>query len=134
MVPPTAVWYTRSVDHIALGRIGEGAAVALLVDRGYQILARNFRCPLGELDLVAAHGGTIVFIEVKTRTTADCGDPFDAITPLKQRRLTRLATYYLKGKDSLDRAARFDAVSVTVTPDGRVARVEVLVNAFDAAG
>lgn len=130
--PPAC--YTGSMDHLALGRIGEEAAVALLVGRGYRILARNFRCPLGELDLVAAHGGAIVFVEVKTRTTADCGDPFDAITPLKQRRLTRLATYYLKGKDSLDRAARFDAVSVTVTPDGRVERVEVLVNAFDAAG
>lgn len=134
MVASPPVCYTGPVDRLALGRIGEEAAVTVLRQRGYGILLRNFRCPLGELDLVAKQGDTIVFVEVKTRTTADCGDPFDAITPLKQRRLTRLATYYLKGKDSLDRAARFDAVSVTVTPDGRVARVEVLVNAFDAAG
>lgn len=134
MVAAPPACYTESVDHLALGRIGEEAAVELLVDRGYRILDRNFRCPLGELDLVAAHGGTIVFIEVKTRTTADCGDPFEAITPRKQHRLTRLATYYLKGRDAIHGPARFDAVSVTVSPDGRIQRVEVITNAFDAAG
>lgn len=120
------------MDRIALGRIGEAAAAALLLSRGYRILARNFRCPLGELDLVAVHAGTFVFVEVKTRSTTDCGDPFDAITPRKRRRLTRLATYYLKGRNALHRPARFDAVAVTVTPQGRVERTMLLQDAFDA--
>lgn len=134
MVSAGRICYTGGVDRIALGRIGESAAVALLQRRGYRILARNFRCPLGELDLVAADGGVIVFVEVKTRTTAGRGDPFDAITPRKQRRLTRLATYFLKGRNALHRPARFDAVSVTVTPQGRVERTTLLQDAFDAAG
>lgn len=126
--------YIICVDRRALGRIGEAAAGDLLERRGYRIIARNFRCPLGELDLIAEHGDTIVFVEVKARTTADFGEPFEAITPLKQRRLTRLATYYLKGRNWLRRPARFDAVSVTVAADGSVARIEVLAHAFEACG
>lgn len=121
------------VDRQALGRIGEAAAVDLLRRRGYRILTRNFRCPLGEIDLVAEHRGTTVFVEVKTRTTQKYGDPFDAVTPLKQHRLTRLATYYLKGRNRLDHPARFDAVAATVTLDGQVVRLDLLMNAFDAA-
>ena len=120
------------MDHVQLGRIGEEAAVAHLEARGYRIVARNFRCPLGEIDLIAVEGTVTVFVEVKSRSTADFGKPFDAITLLKQHRLTRLATYYLKGKHLLNRPARFDAVSVAVTPDGRVERVELLVDAFEA--
>lgn len=112
--------------------IGEAAAGDFLERRGYRIIARNFRCPFGELDLIAQQGEAIVFVEVKARTTADFGEPFDAITAQKQRRLTRLATYYLKGRNWLRRPARFDAVSVTVAPDGAVLKIEVLVHAFGA--
>ncbi len=120
------------MDRQTLGRIGEEAAARLLCARGYRILARNVRCPLGELDLVAEHGGAIVFVEVKARTSEDYGRPFDAISPLKQRRLSRLATAYLTGRHLLDRPCRFDAVSVSVTPDGRIERIELLPNAFEA--
>lgn len=120
------------MDRQALGRVGEAAAVELLLRRGYTIVARNFRTSFGEIDLIAEHRGTTVFVEVKTRTTDAYGAPFDAVTPLKQRRLTRLATYYLKGRQRLNAPARFDAVAATVTPDGHVERVDLLVNAFDA--
>lgn len=120
------------MDRRQLGRIGEQAALDHLEAGGYRILARNFRCPLGEIDLIAAQGGVTVFIEVKTRSTREYGPPFEAITRLKQRRLTRLATYYLKGTGRLNRPARFDAVSVAVRPDGHVETVEVLVDAFEA--
>lgn len=120
------------MDRLQLGRIGEAAAVAHLEARGYRILERNFRCPLGEIDLIAAQGAVTVFVEVKARTTGEYGPPFAAITPLKQRRLTRLATYYLKGTGRLSRPARFDAVSVAVRPDGCVQAVELLVDAFEA--
>lgn len=113
-----------------LGAIGEAAAVKLLVRSGYKIRHRNFRCPLGELDLVAEHRGVVVFIEVKTRTTAEFGAPFEAVSPLKQRRLVRLATYYLKGRRMLERPCRFDAVSVVVSPSGRLAAVELIKDAF----
>lgn len=123
-----------AVDRQALGRVGEEAAVALLIRRGYRVLARNFRCPLGELDLVAEDRGTTVFVEVKTRTTADYGEPFEAITLLKQRRLARLAAFYLKGRTLLNHPARFDAVSVTVGLDGVVEAVDLIVHAFDVSG
>lgn len=132
MVRRAGAWYIICVDRRSLGRIGEAAAGDFLERRGYRIIARNFRCPFGELDLIAQQGEAIVFVEVKARTTADFGEPFDAITAQKQRRLARLATYYLKGRNWLRRPARFDAVSVTVTPDGAVLKIEVLVHAFGA--
>jgi putative endonuclease len=124
--------YTCVMDRVRLGRIGEDAAAAHLEARGYRIVERNFRCALGEIDLIATQGRVTVFIEVKSRSTADFGRPLEAITRLKQRRLARLAIYYLKGRNLLDGPARFDAVSVALAPDGRVERIELLVDAFGA--
>ncbi len=119
------------MDRHALGAVGEEAALRHLRARGYRIRDRNVRCPMGELDVVAEHGGVLVFVEVKTRSTADFGAPVDAITPAKRRRLWRLATYYLATRRLLDRPCRFDAVSVLVTPQGQVVGVEVLTDAFE---
>lgn len=113
-----------------LGRIGEEAAVRALRRRGYRIRDRNVRCPMGELDLVAEDRGTLVFLEVKTRSTADYGGPFEAIAPFKQRRLQRLALYYLATRRLTDRLCRFDAVSVFVDPSGHVLKVDLLPDAF----
>ena len=115
-----------------LGQIGEEAAVRVLRRRGYRIRDRNVRCPMGELDLVAEHTGEIVFVEVKTRTGTEAGTPFEAISPAKQWRLSRLAIYYLTIKRLLDRPCRFDAVSVLVDPNGRVLDIDVVAGAFEA--
>jgi len=122
------------LTRIELGVIGEEAAVRLLRRRGYRIRERNVRAPMGELDVVAEDRGTLVFVEVKTRSTLEYGDPFESISPHKQRRLQRLALYYLATRRLADRPCRFDAVAVTVAPDGRVQRLELLVNAFEADG
>ena len=124
------VW--RVISRKALGAIGEEAAVRELRRRGYKIRDRNVRCPMGELDLVAEDHGTLVFLEVKTRSTSDYGSPFEAISPFKQHRLQRLAVYYLATRRLMDRPCRFDAVSVSVDPAGRIRGVEVLVDAFEA--
>ena len=124
--------YQCGVDRAALGRVGEDAAVAALAARGYLILRRNVRSRRGEIDLIAAQGSELVFIEVKTRTTGERGRPFEAIHPAKQRRLARLAISFMHGRRLQDRACRFDAVAVYLTPDGRVAQVEIMPNAFDA--
>ena len=126
--------YQCGVDRAALGRVGEDAAVAALAARGYLILRRNVRSRRGEIDLIAAQGSELVFIEVKTRTTDDRGRPFDAIHPAKQRRLVRLARAFLHGRRMEDRGCRFDAVGVYVTRDGRVRRVEIVPHAFEAQG
>lgn len=102
----------------------------LLRRHGYRIRERNVRCPMGELDVVAEHRGVLVFVEVKTRTTAEFGHPLEAITPYKQHRLALLAGYYLASRRLLDRPCRFDAVSVTVTPQGRVRDTDLIMEAF----
>lgn len=115
-----------------LGAIGEEATVRLLRRRRYRIRELNFRCPIGELDLVAEHQGILVFLEVKTRTTSEFGAPFEAISPAKQRRLLLLATYYLTTRRLHGTPCRFDAVSVIVTPEGHVEHIELLADAFQA--
>ena len=124
--------YVCGMNRLALGRVGEDAAAAALTARGYLILRRNVRTRYGEIDLVAAHGSEIVFIEVKTRTAGDRGRPFDAIHPAKQRRLARLALSFMHRRRLQDRACRFDGVAVWVTRDGRVMQVEIMPNAFEA--
>jgi putative endonuclease len=119
------------VDRRTLGRAGEEAAAAALIDRGYVVLRRNVRTRWGEIDLVAAQGGEIVFVEVKTRTTAERGRPLDAIHPGKQRRLARLALAFISARGLHRRPCRFDAVAVTLTTGGRVVDVEIVPNAFE---
>jgi putative endonuclease len=99
-----------------LGLRGEEAAAALLTRAGYRIIARNYRCPLGELDLVAEDRGEIIFVEVKTRRTSHAGRPVEAVNGRKRARLVRLARFYLAVHDLQDRPCRFDVVSVEVRP------------------
>ena len=117
-----------------LGRRGEEAAARFLKRLGYKILARGRRLAPGELDLVALDGRTIVFVEVKTRTSADVGHPAEAVDAVKQRKLTRLAVTFLKRHGLLEFPARFDVVAIT-WPEGRGRPViEHFKNAFDAVG
>ncbi len=91
-------------------------AEAFLRRRGYRILARNYRCPLGELDLVAEERGVLVFVEVKTRRTDRAGTGAEAIAPYKRRRLLRLARYYLAAHGLAEVPCRFDIVTLAVRP------------------
>jgi putative endonuclease len=116
-----------------LGRRGEDAAARYLRKLGYVIVARGHRDNIGELDLIAVDGRTVVFIEVKTRTTHDAGHPAEAVDEAKQRRLTRLALSYMKRHDLLECEVRFDVVAVTWPTRGRPA-IEHFKNAFEAVG
>jgi putative endonuclease len=117
-----------------LGRRGERAAEKFLKRQGYIILARGERDRIGELDLVAVDGRTVVFVEVKTRTSHDAGHPVEAIDQDKQRRLTRVALAYLKRHDLLECSARFDIVAVTWPEGAKHPVVEHFPNAFEPAG
>ena len=116
-----------------LGRRGEDAAARYLRKLGYVIVARAQRDNIGELDLVAVDGRTVVFIEVKTRTTHAAGHPADAVDEAKQRRLTRLALSYLKRHDLLECPSRFDVLAVTWNLRGRPT-IEHFKSAFEATG
>ena len=99
-------------DRRALGAAGESAAAQYLVRRGYRIVEANVRCRIGEIDLVAIDAGVIVFVEVKGNRGSRFGAPEEMVTPAKQRRLTRLAAWYLQRRGWLGRPARFDVVAV----------------------
>ena len=119
---------------LPLGPRGEQAAARYLRRQGYKIVARGERSPLGEIDLVAVDGRTVVFVEVKTRESQDSGHPADAVTPDKQRRLTRLALAYLKRHRLLENPARFDVVAITWPAGARQPTIEHFRAAFDATG
>jgi putative endonuclease len=95
----------------SLGRQGENVAARHLRNQGFRIIARNFTCPLGEIDIIARQGATLVFVEVKTRTD-DEPSPEDQVNYEKRHRLTRLARYYLSRFGSPEPPARFDIVGV----------------------
>src|SRR5690242_10711551 len=93
-------------------RLGEDLATKFLENKGYKILERNFRKGYGEIDIVALDNDTLVFIEVKTRSSNKFGTPFEQITPFKIRALERTAIFYKKLHPTLPEALRIDAVSV----------------------
>jgi putative endonuclease len=116
------------MDRKQLGDAGEQAAVEMLERSGYRVVARNFRCPQGEVDVVAERGDLLCFVEVRTRSTAAWGDPSHTVSWAKQRKVTRAALQYLftHGAAARDRMIRFDVVSVVG------ASVEHIPDAFDA--
>lgn len=103
-----------------LGRAGEQLAVEHLGAAGYTILDRNWRCVLGEIDIVARHGDTIVIVEVKTRSGVGFGHPLDAVTPRKLARLRRLSASWceVQAPDPAPRSLRIDVIGVVVARDG----------------
>jgi putative endonuclease len=96
----------------ALGFFGEDKAAAWYEAHGYRVLARNWRCRDGELDIVARRGSTVVFCEVKTRASAAYGVPAEAVTPAKQRKLRGLAVLWLRASGERAGELRFDVAAV----------------------
>jgi len=116
-----------------LGDRGERLAVRHLKRLGYRILARRSRSRIGEIDIIALDGDSIVFVEVKTRSSQAAGHPTEAITFAKRQQLTRLALTWLKSRSMLERRARFDVIAIT-WGDGAEPVVEHYQNAFEPVG
>jgi putative endonuclease len=114
---------------LSLGKKGEALAIAQLKVLNYKILERNFKCSLGEIDIVARDRSTLVFIEVKTRATKDFGGPAAAVNERKQRQLSKVALAYLKQRKLFDVPARFDVVAIELLQASP--RIEVIRNAFE---
>jgi putative endonuclease len=113
----------------ATGSTGEAATLAAYRRRGYRPIARNWRCGIGELDLVLVRGETLVFCEVKTRRGAAFGGGYEAVTWSKRRKLRQLAEAFLQQTHVRPRATRFDVASVLIRPGG-IPEVEVIEDAF----
>lgn len=127
-------WVARLFPQRTLGERGERAAERYLKQRGFKIIGRRELGLLGELDLVATDGTTIIFVEVKTRTSTSGGEPYEAVNEEKQRRLTRAALGYLKRHGLTQYSARFDVIAVTWTSDASRPDIAHFENAFDAVG
>jgi len=112
-----------------LGQRGEGIAAAYLGEQGYEVLARNWRCPAGELDIVARDGETLAFVEVRTRRGDRYGTPEESITPAKQAKLVELAQTYLQENGLAGENWRIDVVAVEMDRRGRVTRLNLIRNA-----
>ncbi len=105
-----------------LGDKGEQTAAEFLEREGYEILHRNYRFGRGEVDLIARKDGTIVFVEVKTRSSDRYGEPEEAVTPEKIRRIRRIASAYLSQRRIGECDCRFDVVAVVFGVDGPTVR------------
>jgi putative endonuclease len=112
-----------------LGNRGEELALRFLKKQRYHIIDRNYICKMGEMDIIAKDKDTLVFVEVKTRTSTAFGPPQLAVNSSKQRRMSKVALNFLKEKHLEDVKARFDVVAILLGPKGE--EIELIKDAFD---
>jgi putative endonuclease len=113
------------------GEQGETLAAKRLKKAGYKIIETNYRTRLGEIDIIAKDKDTIVFVEVKSRRSVNFGNPKQAVTLRKQKKISMVALYYLKTTGQSNAKARFDVVTVISSQDRP--QVEIIKNAFELA-
>ena len=99
-------------ERIKLGKEGEKLAIKHLKAQGCTILQRNYRQKAGEIDIIAEDADSLVFVEVKTRRSLQFGQPYEAVTHHKQQQLQRVAQDYLSRNGIVNRAVRFDVISI----------------------
>jgi len=116
-------------ERLSLGELGERLALKKIKRLGYKFIAKNYRCPLGEIDLIARDGDCLVFIEIKTRRGRSIGFAKEAINKRKIRQISKVALAYMKENNCFDVKARFDAIAINIKGDRE--EIEVIPNAFD---
>ena len=114
-----------------LGEFGEKVAKLHLEDNGYRVLETNFRCPVGEIDIVARKEDYLVFVEVRTRRGRGFGTPEESITPAKKAKLIELAYFYIQTHQLSSPLWRIDVVAVELDVQGRTTRIEIIANAIE---
>lgn len=117
-------WLRVSQARHRLGALGERLAALHLEAKGYRILARNYRCRLGEIDIVAERDGCLTFVEVRTRRGQALGTPQESVTAAKQARLRALAQSYCQEHGLEGAHQRIDVVAVALSARGRLLRLE----------
>ncbi len=111
------------------GILGEKLAKDFLEKRGYHILGTNYRCPEGEIDIVARHEDSLVFIEVRTKRSLEFGSPEESITRTKMERLKAVASHYQQTHNNLPLLWRIDVVAVELDQRWKPSRIELIENA-----
>ena len=118
-----------SGEKLKFGKDSENRAANFLKSKGYKILKRNYKTKFSEIDIVAIDKGVICFVEVKARHSNLFGEPADAVTPAKQRQISKTAICYLKENNLLERSARFDVVSLLYAQD--LPEIDLIKDAFE---
>ncbi|MBA2123394.1 YraN family protein [bacterium Unc6] len=113
-----------------LGKTGEKHAVNFLKQNGYRIQQCNWKCPLGEIDIIASDRDILCIIEVKTRQDQEFGGPWDAINDRKKHKISKLAQWYCSQKGIKNRSLRFDVVLLWADSDGKITNTELLRDAI----
>lgn len=113
-----------------LGRQGEEIAARYLEKNGFKLLRKNYRCRLGEIDLIAMDRDFLVFVEVRSKSGDEYGEGYESLVNKKLSKLRQVAWYYLKAEGKTKMNCRFDVVSVRFDRDGEVQRIEHIENAF----
>ena len=111
------------------GRLGENLAGNFLKERGYHILETNYRCPHGEIDIIARHEDCLVFIEVRTKKSRSFGSPEESITRAKKERLIASAWHYQQSLENMPLMWRIDFVAVELGRNNKLKRIELIENA-----
>ncbi|MFC2010372.1 YraN family protein [Chloroflexota bacterium] len=111
------------------GILGEKLARDFLKKQGYRILETNYRCPHGEIDIVARHKDTLAFIEVRTKTSTQFGSPEESVTPVKKERMRTTALYYRQTHSNMPEQWRIDFIAVEMGQKGGASRIELFENA-----
>ena len=111
------------------GNLGEKLAGDFLKKRGYRIVETNYRCPEGEIDIVARDRETLVFVEVRTKRSRAFGSPEESITAAKKERMRAAAYHYQQDHDNLPELWRIDVVAVELDEKGEPSRIELIENA-----
>ncbi len=122
----------KEAFHLSLGERGEMIAWDFLIKQGFRILEKNFKCAIGEIDVVAERGKKIVFVEVKTRTDHAFGRPEEAVHAAKQKKLIRLAEWYLKAAKKEGAPVSFAVVAVTAGA-GAKPEIQLFEDAFEVS-
>jgi putative endonuclease len=119
-----------SHSRIKVGKIGEALAVEHFKAQGYEIRAQNYRTRSGEIDLIVQRGKRVVFVEVKTRRNLKFGIPQAAVTPTKQKQISKIALDYLQTHGLLHAPCRFDVIAIFLSPQSELIKLHQIENAF----
>lgn len=118
-------------ERLELGKLGEELAFREIKRLGYKKVIRNYRCPLGEIDLIAWDGDTLVFMEIKTRRGKSLAYAKESVNARKRRQLSKVALAYMKSNRYFGSKARFDVMAIHLK--GTEAKTELIKNAFELA-
>ena len=116
-------------ERLDLGKKGESLALREIQRLGYKCLVQNYRCSLGEIDLIAMDGDCLVFIEIKTRKGRSLGYAKEAVNKKKQQQISKVALTYMKANDCNDVKARFDVIAISYKLGKE--EIEIVRNAFE---